>query len=155
MSVSLWVGPSLLSAFFGIMHYGNLKACSEISEALELPALFTGQVSQGISLFLIMAIAWLASSINVVRAQESPNRALLIRGLLLACISGFLIFEWMYLISRFPAISLVSLSLSFRPWTRLLPPSIVGTLVLWPFWFLILHGTKAKALSSAPGPTGP
>lgn len=115
-------------------------------EGLEVPPLYPHVVFRVLSCGLVTGLAAAGVSFHL-RPALPFGAGNLLRATVPALLAALFIFELLYFTSRMPAISPVSLSLSFRPWTRLVNPTLVVLIAAWLLSFFCMLGD-----SSGPGP---
>lgn len=87
-----------------------------------------------------------------MRPARRPGGGHLLLAMVPASLAALCVFELLFFISRLPAISPVSLSLSFRPLDRLVSPTLAIFIAVWLLSFLCLLGDSSGSDSDTQTP---
>lgn len=135
-----------------------LYISTEIWEGLDGSPLYPHVLLRVLSCGLGAGLAAAGLSFHL-RPVRPPGAGHLLRAAVPALLAAVFLFEYLYFISRLPAISPVSLSLSFRPWTRIMSPTLVVFTAVWLVSLLCMLGDSCRAYpgqdGAADGTQGP
>ncbi len=134
-----------LAVFFQLIYL-----CVEATDGLDGSPLFPHVLLGALSCCVVACLAAVSQSF-FLRPDARPFEKQIARAALPALLPAFFLFEILYVASRLPVISPVSLSLALRPWTRLMQPTFVVFFAVWFASFLCLFFDSRP---SGPGPDG-
>lgn len=121
-----------LAVFFQLIYLGV-----EATDGLDGSQLFPHVLLGALSCCVVACLAAVSQSF-FLRPVARPFEKQIARAAVPALLAAFFLFEILYVASRLPVISPVSLSLALRPWTRLMQPTFVVFFAVWFASFLCL-----------------